>query len=478
MGFLTRQGIFIIISLLVIFLILSSLFVLFNSFNIISIILFLFVLGNSLFLMSAVWYFLTQKREKTLEKTKEKPSVAVACTFVGESMKFVKKTLNCMKKLNYKNKTLYFLDDSQEEEIKKEMKFFCKNNNIKYITRKDRKGFKSGNLNNFLFNYCKEKFLIIFDKDDYKLINKNLISDLLPFFKDVKLAYVQTKKMTTKGSIFENAMRETNALFYNLIQPINNKTNSALFGGSLALMKVDIIKKLGGFPNFLIEDVAYSFKVFLNGYKGRYINKNYVLSHKIESFKEFQKQHFRYNFSNTNLFFKYYLPNFFKIPFHLHYHFLLQFLGLHFLSLSQIISCILVVFFMVYLPSSIYLSISLILFISLFPILTLLISKEYADSYKIGFIAYLVNYSLVFTRISAAVRASLGFKPLKYGATGIGRKKLKLKKVIRGSIIEIIFFICLIFPLFFIPYNPFYFILLFWNALLFLTTLLFLYLFD
>ena len=192
--------------------------------------------------------------------------------------------------------------------------------------------------------------MIIFDKDDFKLVNPDIIIDTLPFFKDNKVAYVQTKKTTTPGTVFENAMRETNTLFYNLIQPINDKKESALFGGSLALMRVDILKKLGGLPTSLIEDVAYSFKVLFNGYKGRYLNNIYVLSNKIESFSEFQKQHFRYNFANTRLLFDSYLPNLSNIPSSLHYHLSLQFFGLHFLSLSQIISCILLPIFMIFLP--------------------------------------------------------------------------------------------------------------------------------
>lgn len=468
-------------------LILSIIFIIFSlntvlsNIGIISVLLLVCAIGTSAFILSGAWYFLNETKPIIKkEKIGEYPTVALVCTFSGEDVDIVKKVLMTMKSLNYpKNKiNIYLLDDSNNKKIQKEMEEFCKKNNILYIKRKGREGFKAGNVNNFLFNYCKEEYLMLFDKDDFKLVNPNIILDTLPFFKDKEVAYVQTKKTTTKGSLFENAMKETNALFYNLVQPINDKTETALFGGSLALMRVDILKKLGGMQKSLIEDVAYSFKSLFSGFKGRYLNKNYVLSNKIESFSEFQKQHYRYNFANTKLLFDSYIPNVFKIPFSLHYHLSLQFFGLHFLSLSQVIACILLPIFMIYLMPSIYLSTALVLFVFLFPISILLVGKEYSGSFKIGFIAYLVNHSLAFTRMSAAAKAVLRVKPTTYRITGIGKKTLPLKRVIQGSLVEFIFFILLLIPLFLIPFNPIYIALLVWNASLFLTTPVFLILFG
>ncbi|MFA5381666.1 MAG: glycosyltransferase [Candidatus Micrarchaeia archaeon] len=478
MNFINKKIIFIIISILSFILIISSLLIFFNFSSFFSFLLIISSFGTAFFLIISVWYFLIEKNENSLTKESDNhPSVAVVCTFSGESFEFLKKTIDAMGKIDYINKKLYLLDDSEDEILKQKIKFLCKSKNIIYITRDGREGFKSGNLNNFLFNYCKEEFLLIFDKDDCDLIDSNIIKESLPFFKDKKVAYVQTKKMTNKGSLFENSIRETNLLFYNLIQPINNLTDSALFGGSLALMEVKILKKLGGFPNYLIEDIAYSFKAILNGYKGKYINKNYVLSNKIESYSEFQKQQFRYNFSNTDLLLKEYIPNFFKIPFNLQYKFLIHFFGLHFLSLSQLFSIILLIFFMFYIPNSIILNLSLFFLVFLFPLTILLFSKEYNNSYKIGILAYLINFSLVFTRITALLKALFGLKPVSYGVTAIGKNKLNIKKIIKGSFLELIFFFVLLIPILF-NLNILYSFLIIWNALLFLTTPLFLYLFG
>lgn len=461
-----------IIFLLGLLLMLFSILNVFYLFNWITFLFCICACVNSLFLFSAGWYFLKNTETLSFKKSNASPLVAIVCTCSGEDEEIVKKTLDSMGKIRYKNKNLYLLDDSKGGSLQK----YCKGNKIQYITRKNRENFKAGNLNNFLFNYCKEDYLLIFDKDDFKLVDPNIINELLPFFEDKKIAYIQTKKTTIHGSLFENAIKETNSLFYNLIQPINNKADAALFGGSLALMDTRILKKLGGFPNYLIEDIAYSFNVLFKGYKGKYINKSYVLSYKIENFSEFQKQQFRYNFSNTELLLKFYLKNFFKIPLRLHKTFILQFLGLHFLSLSQSISAIFLVFFILFLPFFYYNI--LILFVFLFPLAVLIFSKEYTNSYKIGIVAYLLNQSLIFTRLLASFKAVLYIKPINYGVTGIGKEKIKLKEVIKRSYLEIICFIVFLTPLFFVSYNPAYYFLIIWNASLFLTTPLFLHLFG
>ncbi|MCC7552152.1 glycosyltransferase [Candidatus Micrarchaeota archaeon] len=454
-------------------------FIIINLTNIFSLIFFICIFLNAVFLLSSYFYYLTQKEDELIKTSFEKePSVAVVCTFSGEDKEIVKNTLVSMKNIKYENKKLYLLDDSKGKKLKEELKRYCTKNNIQYVSRENNNNFKAGNLNNFIFNYCNEEFLIIFDKDDFKLVDPNIIIDLLPFFKDNKLAYIQTKKTTINGTIFENAIKETNAFFYNLIQPINNKKDAALFGGSLALMDVKILKKLGGFPNYLIEDIAYSFKALINGYKGKYINKSYCLSYKIESYSEFQKQQFRYNFSNTRLLFDCYIKNITKIPFKLHFNFLIQFLGLHFLSVSQFVSSIFLIFFLMYIPATYNFYISLLLFVFLFPFSILVFSKIYNNSYKIGIFAYLINFSLILTRISALIKGIFKSKPNTYGVTGLGKNKFEFKKVINRSVLGLICFIFLLSPIFFIPFNFIYLIIILWNACLFLTTFLFLYLFG
>ena len=54
-------------------------------------------------------------------------------------------------------------------------------------------GFKAGNLNNML-KHSKEEFIAVFDYDEY-LTNKNFLTDLIPFFQDKKVGYVQTEKI-------------------------------------------------------------------------------------------------------------------------------------------------------------------------------------------------------------------------------------------------------------------------------------------
>ncbi|MEM0147385.1 MAG: glycosyltransferase, partial [Candidatus Micrarchaeaceae archaeon] len=227
------------------------------------------------------------------------PSVAIAMPVYNEDPTMVEKNLLALKKMNYDpNKlTYYLLDDSTKKETIDELQQFCMQNGIAYLHRDKRNGFKAGALNNML-NYSKEEFIALFDGDE-RLTNTDFLVDLLPYFNDKKVAFVQTEKRYANGNFFSSCVDLFDAFFFKFIQPSRALNNTAIFAGSCGLIRRSALDKLGGFPEFIIEDTFFSFESDAKGFKSVYIPKVYALGKPLTTFTELARQQWRYNYGDT-----------------------------------------------------------------------------------------------------------------------------------------------------------------------------------
>jgi cellulose synthase/poly-beta-1,6-N-acetylglucosamine synthase-like glycosyltransferase len=237
--------------------------------------------------------------QKDLKPLKSFPTVALAMPVYNEDTAMVEKNLSRLMEMNYPEGKLkyYLLDDSTDPAIQKELQDFTRSNGVSYVHRKERKGFKAGALNNFAMN-AKEEFLAIFDYDEY-LVDKNFLIDLLPYFKNEKLSYVQTEKKFAKGTFFSDTVDIFHAFFFKFIQPSRALNNTGIFAGSCGLIKTSFLKRMGGFPEYVTEDTFFSFESDANGYQSIYIPKNYALGEPITQFTHLAKQQWRYNYGDT-----------------------------------------------------------------------------------------------------------------------------------------------------------------------------------
>jgi cellulose synthase/poly-beta-1,6-N-acetylglucosamine synthase-like glycosyltransferase len=204
------------------------------------------------------------------------PTVAVGVPVKDENPKIVQKTLMRLREMNYpKDKmNVYLLDDSTNKQTSTELKAFCSRNKIRYLQRVSRTGFKAGNLNNML-NHSNEEFVAVFDYDEY-LTNKNFLLDLIPYFQDERVGYVQTEKSAYRGNLLSDSVNLFDAFFFKFIQPARAFNNTAIFSGSCGVIRRKVLDEIGGFPEYIIEDTFFSFMSDMRNYKGLYIPKIYA----------------------------------------------------------------------------------------------------------------------------------------------------------------------------------------------------------
>jgi cellulose synthase (UDP-forming) len=377
---------------------------------------------------ASIWYYRSffytdylEKIKRGLKPVKTFPTVAVVVPVYNEDPKEVEYNLIRLVALKYPKDKLryYLLDDSTMPEVARELKAFTAKHGIKYMHRESRKGFKAGALNNFMHN-SNEELIAIFDYDEY-LTDPDFLMDLLPYFQDKQLSYIQTTKKYASGSLFSDSVELFNGFFFRFIQPARALDNTAIFAGSCGLISRKAIESVGGFPEYVIEDTFFSFESDMHSFKSLYIPKVYALGKPIKTFTELIRQQWRYNYGNTQ-FISYFLKrsklrklstlpsmDYITHGFSLNY---LSFVLVLFTIVSMLIafstapfvSLTLAQFLQAkYLPID-FEAFGIMAFLLSF-ILPIILTRVYFKSVKKGVMVFLLNYALAISRTKAAVAA-------------------------------------------------------------------------
>ncbi len=305
-------------------------------------------------------------------------TVAVAITYADQPEDVVLPALKGMSKLRGVD-SFYLGDNSRKEENSSRAKRWAKQFGFKYIRIPPRDlSWKCDTLS-VLLDHVREDYLFILDKDE--VCHEDTVLKLKPYL-DSDVVYVQSMKLEKGKSLISRAMAEYNSFFYKVVEPILGTGGKAYFGGSLALLNVSKVRRLGGFSTIL-EDINLSVRTLFSGYKGYFISEEFSIGHEEGEYCLFLKRHLRYTFGTVSLIRKYvsrvFAPSYPMVMGHL--------LSPTFLSLG-----LLGLGFVSAYTGSVYLL--------LYPVLLfVLLSIATALDPFIGLIAFLLNQSLLVWRI-------------------------------------------------------------------------------
>ncbi|MEM4097549.1 MAG: glycosyltransferase [Candidatus Micrarchaeaceae archaeon] len=422
------------------------------------------------------------------------PAVAIVMAVYNEQADEVKKSMLKLKEMKYEKSKLhyYMLDDSTKPELASELKKFCVQNNIMYIHREVRKGFKAGAINNAL-KYIKEEFIALFDYDEY-LINKNFLLDLIPYFADKKVAFVQTEKRYRYAkSLFAQSVSLFDAFFFKFIQQARALNNTAIFAGSCGIIRKSALIKCKGFPEYVIEDTFFSFLSDLAGYKSIYVPKIYAKGEPIQTFSALMKQQWRYNYGDTQFLNFFYKHRHSKRLTPLSYiDYFTHGFGLNYISivllLFTLVSVLIVFSAIQFVPMSIqqvfearYLGIDLEIFGVIAFVLSLIapviITKIYFNSIKKGIMIFFLNFALAVIRTKAAFAAIFKRNPSMMWSKSIKASRSRLFYAVSNTKIELLsaFAFAILGYIAFSHKNISGALWLFWYAVLYMLATIFLY---
>lgn len=220
-----------------------------------------------------VWYYiaksaLIKRHEEIIDEKANDYSAKVIlayCTcndFDGNSL------LKSMQQ-DYENFETVILDDSNDEKYKQTIDKFAARNGVKVVRRKDRKGFKAGNINHYLLDETvknKYDFVVILDSDE--ILPHNFIKESLKYFVKYKnVGIVQANHISTRNrNLFMKLFHIGVNSHWPTYQTMKHFYGFSTMLGHGAMISRECYLAAGGFPNLVAEDLCLSIEARNHGY--------------------------------------------------------------------------------------------------------------------------------------------------------------------------------------------------------------------
>lgn len=257
-----------------------------------------FVFLLNLFWLYGIYHFffliykIFSKKPATPASTNHCPGVAILYTTRNDFQK--KAVLSCLNQ-SYPHFHVYILDDSTDETYKTKIDHFHQAHpqRITVVRRMDRRGFKAGNLNNALRNHATDyEYFAVIDADE--VIPSNFLEKLVLYFgKDETIAFVQAhhEQNPHQPSKFAQDLAVGIDFHWDVYQPPRNRYGFVIFYGHGAIIRRDVWEKVGGFPEIVSEDLAFSTRIRQIGYRGYFARNVTCYEDFPETYQQFRKRH-------------------------------------------------------------------------------------------------------------------------------------------------------------------------------------------
>ena len=198
-------------------------------------------------------------------------AVDIVITTYDEDVSILEPTIVSSLRVNNVGK-VWVLDDGRRAAVAE----LCKLLDVNYVTRPDNKHAKAGNINHALPIIDAE--LILFLDADH-VPSREIVEKLSGYFADPKVAVVQSSHgfRNRDSSQHRDLARHEQSLFYEVLMPARDKSQSAFWSGSAAILRKSALEKIGGVATETItEDLHTSLKLQRAGYLVRYHNETLV----------------------------------------------------------------------------------------------------------------------------------------------------------------------------------------------------------
>ncbi len=218
----------------------------------------------SLMFFYMVWRF--PKRKAGLPSRNLKVDVFIPT--LNEVPELLRKTVLGALSIDYPHRT-YVLDDGDRPEVRE----LCEELGCGYINRKDNIHGKAGNLNNAL-GKTDGDFIVVFDADHVP--EPDFLDKTLGYFGDEEVAFVQTPQDfynvdSYQHRLIKGKLWNEQSLFFKVIMRGKDRSNSAFFCGSCAVIRRSALESVGGFATGTVtEDLHTSLRLHAKGWKSVY----------------------------------------------------------------------------------------------------------------------------------------------------------------------------------------------------------------
>jgi cellulose synthase/poly-beta-1,6-N-acetylglucosamine synthase-like glycosyltransferase len=242
-----------------------------------------------------------QKRTKTTtaENTAYQPTVSILIPAHNEE-RVIRRILHAMTELTYpKDKMqIIVIDDASTDNTGDIAEHYSQMSNYIKVIHRDKKNGGQGKASalNAGSKHVKGEIIFCFDADYYP--QRDILEKLTKEFADPQVGVVQGRITVLNES--QNMVTRLVALEriggYGIDQQARNNLGLITqFGGTVGGIRRNLLERLGGWDeSILAEDTDLTFRVYLAGYKVRYVNDAECYEEAVESWRAYWKQRYRW----------------------------------------------------------------------------------------------------------------------------------------------------------------------------------------
>ena len=201
------------------------------------------------------------------------PTVDILIPTYDEPIFILRRTILGCQAIEYGNKNVYLLDDTQRPEIKE----LAAELGCEYITRPDNSHAKAGNLNHAISKISGE-LITVFDADFVP--TKNFLLRTVGFFQNEEVALVQTPQSfynidpIANNLGLGNVVTPEEEVFYRQIQPIRDGAGGVICAGTSFVVRRSALQTIGCFfTGSLSEDYFTGIRLAAQGYRLVYLDE-------------------------------------------------------------------------------------------------------------------------------------------------------------------------------------------------------------
>ncbi|MFZ1084027.1 MAG: glycosyltransferase family 2 protein [Terracidiphilus sp.] len=205
--------------------------------------------------------------------------------------------LSCISQ-SYKPCHLFILDDSVDRRSRAAVDAFANRFSaaVTVIRREGHQGYKAGNINSALRSHVHGyKYFIVLDSDS--VIPEGFTGQLVPYFDlGEDIGWVQ-------GGHAPNPVQKTGFAddlglgilpLWQIYYGPRNRFGNVLFLGHGGMVRYDVWEQVGGFPEIVAEDLAFSTEAAQLGYRGYFAHDVVSYEDFPEGYRQFRKQQAKY----------------------------------------------------------------------------------------------------------------------------------------------------------------------------------------
>ncbi|MCH8557348.1 MAG: glycosyltransferase [Balneolia bacterium] len=254
--------------------------------------------------------------------------------FPGEPYDMIENTLLAIKRMRYPH-TTYLCDEANDAHLKE----FCKQHGIVHVTRDNRINAKAGNINNALKQATGDICLIL---DPDHVPKENFLEDILPYFEDDKIGFVQSVQAyyNVDESRVAKAAAEQTFHFYGPVMMTMNSYGTVNAIGANCIFRRKALDSIGGHAAGLSEDMHTAMQLYAKGWKSVYVPEIFTKGLVPATLTSYYKQQLKWSRGTLELLVSVLPKLFSKFTWRQRIHF--GILPLHYLSGLVVLICLLI----------------------------------------------------------------------------------------------------------------------------------------